>query len=151
MAFVNPLTPNVADFTTWLASQGVGAGALPADPDYLEWALNSSIALTITASPCIQMQYVLAVYNYGLHWLICNALDPQGSVYFTNARKGYNILTFVAGPVLSSFDNGTGQTLAGSAGVKDFSITAMSAIKTPWGAFWVGYEQAYGPTIVGLS
>jgi hypothetical protein len=79
VAYTNPTAPNLADFITFCAGQGVPAIALPVDSDWYRWALDWSQSLVRFApAPIPPIQYVQAVYNLGLHWLIENAPDQTG-------------------------------------------------------------------------
>lgn len=153
MAFVDPTTPNQADFTTFVYNQGVTTAQLPTNSEYLPWAFQYGVNWTTqTASDLMPPPaYVMACYNLGLHYLLKIAQDQNGQTFFADWRKNANLLTFVAGAVISSADQGTSQTLSGSKGLEDLSLLGMDALKTPWGQSWLQYEQAYGPNIAGLS
>lgn len=78
MAFVDPTTPNLADFITFCQAQGVVAGYLdPASP-YFVWALTHAEDITILVPQMPAAEYVIAVYNLGMHWLVSNAQDVSG-------------------------------------------------------------------------
>jgi len=153
MAFVDPATPNQADFDTFAYNQGITTAELPADSDYLVWAYQYGVSWTTqTASALMPApSYVLACYNLGFHYLLKVAQDQSGQTFFADQRTKYSLLTFVAGAVISSADQGTSQTLSASKSLEDLSLLGMDALKTPWGQAWLQYEQAYGPNIVGVS
>lgn len=78
MAFVDPTKPNLADFITFCQAQGVLAGYLAPASDYYAWALKHAVD-TVLEIPLIPgIEYVIAVYNFGMHWLVCNAQDVEG-------------------------------------------------------------------------
>lgn len=151
MAFVDPATPNQADFNTYVYAQGVNTAVLPSDSEYLPWAFQWGVNWTNTGTNIPSPAYVLACYQGGFHYLISIAQDQPGQTLFEGLRKQYNLLTFVAGAVTSSSDQGTSQTLSGSKGLEDLSLLGMDMLKTPWGQRWLQYQQAYGPNIVGVA
>lgn len=146
-------TPNLVDFTTFVTNQGVTAAQLPPTSPWLQYALDYGIRVAIQdTSGCMSpWAYVLACYNGSFHWLLRNCPDQAGQTFFQDARTRYNLSLFTAGATVGSGDEGTSQTLAGSAGVRDLSISAMSFIKTPWGVQFLEYQQAYGPNVVGVA
>jgi len=78
MSFVNPTVPNLADFVTYCQGQGITPDALPVDSDYFQWALTHGIDRTIkTPAGYPPIEYVIAVYNFGVNWLISWAPDQS--------------------------------------------------------------------------
>lgn len=146
-------TPNLADFTTYVGNQGISSAVLPTDSEYLQWALDwgTHRALQDTTGTMAPMEYVIACYNAGTHWLLRECPDQPGQTFFQSARTQYTLTSFVAGPVLSSSDSGTSQTLAGSDAVRNLPLSAMDLIKTPWGQAFLAYQQAFGPNLMGMS
>lgn len=78
MAFTNPTTPNLADFVTFCQNQGVNATVLSPTSDWFQWALNIAQDTAPYVCEVPGIVYVLAVYNFGLHWLISQAPDTLG-------------------------------------------------------------------------
>jgi len=225
MSFVNPHTPNLADFITYCQAQGITPDALPVNSDYYQWALTHGIDRTI-CTPCgyPPIEYVIAVYNFGVNWLISWAPDqsflaltalawsggivtattalpladalgtifaisiqgasPAGyngtvsatnagttsftypvatnpgtatttgtfsTLFFTNLRASLNILSYTAGPVSSSADQGTSQSLVVPEWLKNASLTTLQNLGTTWGRAWIAYCQQWGPSVTGLS
>lgn len=146
-------TPNLVDFTSYVQSQGISATYLPATSPWLQYALDYGVNWTIqdTSNSVPAAIYVIAVYNCGVHFLMRNCPDQVGQTFFGTQRKAFNLNGFVAGPVMSSSDEGTSQTLAGSTQTRDLPLPAMSFVKTPWGQQFLEYQQAYGPNVVGVS
>ena len=151
MAFVDPATPNQADFDTFVYAQGVNTSVLPTTSTYLPWAFTWGVNWTNTGVNIPSPAYVLACYQGGMHYLVSIAQDEPGQTFWADLRKQYNMLSFVAGAVISSSDQGTSQTLSGSKGLEDLSLVAMDAIKTPWGQKWLQYQQTYGPNVIGVA
>lgn len=160
MTFINPSAPNLADFTTFVYAQGVASANLPPSSDYLIWALNYGgfVALipppgmpTVMIVPDHAPPYVMAVYNVGMHQLLKIAQDISPSTYFSDLRKTYNFLSFIAGPIIASSDQSTGETLLAADWMKSMTLSALDLLKTPWGRDYLAYAQAYGPNIVGIS
>lgn len=92
MSFVNPATPNLADFQTFCQAQGVQPGFLPLTSSYYQWALTHAIDVTPYVSPVPAIEYVIAVYNYGMHWLVSNASDVTGLGISTIAWTSNTVL-----------------------------------------------------------
>ena len=151
MAFVDPTTPNQTDFNTFVYAQGVTTAQLPTNSDYLAWAFNYGVNLTSSVPNLPAPAYPLACYNGGFHYLLRITPDQAGQSFFADARKTYNLLTFVAGAVTSSGDQGTQDALSGSEALSNLSLLGMDMLKTPWGNEWLFYSQAYGPNVVGLT
>jgi len=224
MAFTNPTTPNLADFITFCQAQGVVAGYLDPLSPYFSWAFTHALDITISVPQMPSAEYVLAVYNLGMHWLVSTAQDVSGLViaslawgngavivtpavalafpvgqglpvviggalplayngcysaqvisgtqfayaleanpgnatlpgvfglqFFANLRKQFNLLSLVAGPVQSSHDASTGQTLVVPDFFKNLTFADLDLMKTPWGQRYLAYAQQYGPNIVDVS
>jgi len=161
MAFVDPSNPNLADFTTFVYNQGVPTADLPSNSEYLVWSLGyaqntamlppaqlaqSYVGATLTASP-----YVMAVYNLGMHRLLYIAQDTAPSTYFAGLRKEFALLSFRAGPIISSADQATSESMLAIEWMKDMPMQSLDLIKTPWGVFYLQYAQMFGPNLFGVS
>lgn len=152
MAFVDPTTPNLADFITYCEGQGVTTSDLPANSPFFQYAFNSAIDKTlIPPDDMPAIEYVLAVYNLGLHWLIKITPDQSPSTFFSAARTTYKLLSFTGGIVVAASDEATSSTLAEPEFLKGLTISALDLLKTPWGQQALDYQQQYGPNIVGMS
>lgn len=151
MAFVDPTVPNLADFTTFVEDQGVPADDLPSDSSYVQWAFNYAVAAVMQESFIPPTVYVIAVYNYGMHYLLHIAVDQTGQTFFTDARESYGLLSFKGGAVVSASDQGTSGTVSGSRALSNLSLAAMDMLKTPWGQQYLFYAQQFGPQIVAFS
>lgn len=152
MSFIDPTTPNLADFTTFVLNQGVPSGDLPTGSPYLEWAFTyaDDVALVPPASmPSIL--YVIAVYNLGMHHLLMIGQDQTGYTFFSDSRTSFGLMSFSAGVVSSSADQGTSTTLTVGKWMDDLPLQALGLLKTPWGRAYLEYAQMYGPTIVECS
>ena len=125
--------------------------ALPNDSPYLQWTLDIALKVVMPSDPCIQILYVLAVYNYAMAQLVMICPDQAGQTFFSDLRAKYNLLSFIAGPVISSFDQGTGQSLAKPAFIDGLQIGQLALLNTIWGRAYLDYAQSYGPNIVGVS
>jgi hypothetical protein len=78
VSFVDPVAPNLPDFITFCQAQGVLAGYLDPSSDYYAWALIHAQNTVYTVPQIPAIEYVIAVYNFGMHWLVCNAPDAAG-------------------------------------------------------------------------
>lgn len=231
MAFVNPSAPNLADFITYAQTQGITADALPIDSPYFQWALTQALDSTIHFAPIPPILYVMAVYNFGVNWLINWAQDQSGLalesltwaggvvtattaaplsspagqplavtvlgaqpvgynvayappapevyavvtgansftyelptnpgaettpgffgfLFFAVCRQKFNLLSYTAGPVSSTGDQGTQTSLVVPEWLTNATLATQGLLKTPWGRAYLEYAQAYGPTVVGVS
>ncbi|MHB8914742.1 MAG: hypothetical protein ACYC4K_02895 [Thiobacillus sp.] len=152
MAFIDPTTPNAADFYTFVTNQGVPTADLPSTSEYLTWALAYGQNIALLPPPLMPaIVYVMAVYNLGMHQLIKVAQDIPNYTFFTNARTQFGILSFMAGPIVASGDGQTSETLLSADWMKGMTLSALDLLKTPFGRSYLEYAQAYGPNIVGVS
>ena len=150
--FATPATPNLADFTTFVYAQGIPPANLPADSEYLAWAFKYAIGVALVAPPDMPAPlYSLAVYNLGMHRLVQIAQDIPPSTFFADLRKQFGLLTPVTGIVRDAGDQGTSASLELPQWVSQIGILGLQLIKTPWGAYYLEYAQAYGTGIVGVS
>jgi hypothetical protein len=78
MAFVDPTTPNLADFITFSQNQGLSSTYLSPTSPYYQWALTFAQDVTITVPQMAAIEYVIAVYNLGFHHLLMIAQDQSG-------------------------------------------------------------------------
>lgn len=224
MAFVDPTTPNLADFITFSEAQGLSAVYLPANSPYYQWAFNFAVDVTNTVPEMPAILYVLAVYNLGFHQLLMIAPDQSGlgltslvwannqvtvttsapltgavgstfivsiagtvpvayngtftavvsgtntfvypldvnpgtvtqvgsygTVFFATQRKTYNLLSFSAGAISGSGDQGTYENTLNPEFFKYLTFSDLNVMQTPWGRNYLSYAQTYGPTVVELS
>lgn len=78
MAFTDPIVPNLPDFITFCQAQGVSPAYLDPASDYYQWALTHAVNAVYTVTCIPPIEYVIACYNFGMHWLVCNAPDITG-------------------------------------------------------------------------
>lgn len=152
MSFADPTQPNLADFTTFVYSQGVPLDDLPSNSQYLQWAFTVALDTALPA-PCNLpgIIYVLAVYNMAMHRLLKIAQDIPPSTFFTDQRSTFKLMAFVSGVIQSSTDNGTGNSLVVPDFFKTLTMQDMDLLKTPWGREYLAYAQQYGPNVVGVT
>lgn len=151
-------TPTVAGFVTFVRDgMGISTAVLPDNSPYINYAFNASMAnvsLQLTTFPAgvagFWTPYEMAVYNLGGDFLINYAPDQTGQTYFADARKAFGCLSFVAGVVASSYDEGTGETLATPDWVKTLTLSDLQRLKTPYGRTYLEIAQSLGP-LWGLS
>ncbi len=151
MAFTNPSTPNLTDFTTYAQNQGVVASYTESTSEYFEWAFNWAMSDAMTCPNMPAIQYVLAVYNLGVNQFIRLAQDGGQGTFYATQRASYGVLQFKPGVVMASGDQGTSQTLVVPDWYKGIPMVAQEQLKTPWGREYIAYAQMYGPFVVGVS
>lgn len=148
--YTNP--PNITDFTAFAYAQGVPTADLSSTSADSAYALSYAINLTLTPPGDMPyIVYIMAVYNLAFHQLLKVAQDVTGQTFFTAQRKSFNLLSFVTGPVASSGDNGTNQTLVVPKWMETMTISANDCIRTPWGIEYLNYAQCFGSTVWGVS
>lgn len=119
---------------------------------YLQWAFTYGDNNALSPPPTIPaISYVLAVYNLAMHQLLKIGQDLSGQTFFSAQRTAYKLLSFIAGPVVSSADQATSNTLLAPDFLKGMTMADLDLLKTPWGQQYLMYAQAYGPNIVGVS
>lgn len=119
---------------------------------YLAWAFTAAMGITLTPPPCMPaIEYVMAAYNYGMHKLLKIGQDQGGQTFFATQRAAFNLMSFKAGPVGASSDNGTSSTLVTPDFLKGLTMSDLDLLLTPWGREYLAYSQDYGPSIVGVS
>lgn len=161
MAFADPSTPNAADFLLFVREQGVLVAYLPDNSDYLTWALGyaqnicipapASLSQTYVGATLSASPYVLAVYNLGVHRLLMIAQDQDNQTFFTDQRKVFSLMSFTPGPIQSSADQSTSESMVVPDWVKMLPLQSLSLLKTPWGRFYLEYAQMFGPELFGVS
>lgn len=145
--WTNPTTPNAADFLSFILEQGVPGANVPVNSPYPVWALNQSLARVVGATVSDPLEYVLAVYNLGMHLLCKLAQDQPGQTFFTDTRAKMRLTSFRAGLVLASGDGPTSETFDVPDWIKRMSLRDLDLINTPWGREYMGYMQMYGPHV----
>lgn len=155
--FVTPTTPNLTDYLTFIRNGlRIGTAFLPDDSFWITTTLNMAVAITnqtLTAATVgtTGPYYTLAVYNLAADRLLNFALDQPGQTYFKDTRAALGLNSWAAGLVAASGDQGTSQTLEVIEAAKNMTITDLEMMKTRYGRAYLGFAQAYGPTIWGLT
>ncbi|HET8685028.1 MAG TPA: hypothetical protein VFM18_00015 [Methanosarcina sp.] len=145
----------MADRTGFLAfirsSMGITTAQLPDASTDIDNALNLSLAFV---NDIIQQAsttlYDTAVYNLGGHYLIEFASDQPGLTYFADARTSFDINGFVAGVIQSAGDQGTSEAMLVPDFFKEFQMSDLDVMRTPWGRFYLAIAQKMAYTW-GLS
>lgn len=130
MAFANPTYPNLADFITFCQTQGVEVGFLPVTSDYYQWALTYAENIVVDVPQIPDIQYVIAVYNLGFHWLIGHAPDV------TAANTS---LVWASGVVTVTTTAALGLTIG-----ETFPVSITGAVP-------IAYNGSYTGTVTGAS
>jgi hypothetical protein len=95
--------------------------------------------------------YTLAVYNLAADRLVNFASDVEGQTYFGDLRGQFRILDVSVGVPSSANDSGVGVGILNPEQMKMFTLQDLQTLKTPMGRQYMGFAQAYGPSIWGLS
>ena len=155
MAFTDLTTPNITDFWTFLdTSVQIPTSALPANSVWPQYALNQILDLILQPPGGSGLLLCLAAYNGATHILLSITPDQSGQTYFADARgngpSGFNLVNPSTGIVQASSDQSTSQSLATPDWAKMMTVGDLDFYKTPWGRYFLNWQQSYGPTIWGL-
>lgn len=156
MTWANPNTPNIPDYTLFLAD-GVGIDPvyLPPSSPFIGYAFNQAMGLVINI-PTLNsgIDYTRAVYNCAAHIQMEITPDQQVSgvpyTFFKDSRKVYDLLLPTSGLVQSTSDEGTSTTFAVPDALAQLTLHDLDFMKTPWGRRYLAFLQAFGG-IWGLS
>ena len=142
---------------------GIPPGALPDNSVWLTYAYDAAYATVNTQLSTVPGPfYMLAVYNLGGDNLVNWAQDdvqppypfptnnPTGLLYFAYLRDQFKINAFVPGVINSSSDEGTSQSMDTLDAYKNFTLSNLQNLKTPWGRTYLGFAQRVG-TLWGLT
>lgn len=139
-------TPTQAGFLQWVRTfMGVSTGDLPDDSIFITFAYDLAIATVNPALAAVPPIYTLAVYNLGADFLVQWCQDIPPSTYWTDLRASFAIFAFAPGVVTSSSDNGTSTSLLNPEQMKDFTLSNLQNLKTPYGRQYLAWAQSYGP------
>jgi hypothetical protein len=155
-----PVTPNLADFTSFLRNEAdIGAAVLP-DGNI---AINEALCVAIeTVNPHIRqvssLLYVRAVYNLATDAVINIASDVTPHVtysdklpFFAFMRKKFNIFGFVSGVISSASDESTSESMVVPDALSQLTLSDLQNLKTPWGRAYLAIAQKWGPDLFGIS
>lgn len=132
-----------ATFLTFIRnSMGISSVNLPDNSTDIDNAFNLSISLVNDLIQQVSTSlYDSAVYNLGGHYLIEFAADQPGLTYFSDARTSFDINGFLPGVIQSSGDQGTSEAMLVPDFFKEFQMSDLDVMKTPWGRFYLGIAQ----------
>lgn len=157
--------PTLAGFLAFIrGNMAINTTVLPDNAPVIPLAFQIAMDLVNcdlnTASPDI---YTLAVYNLGGDNIINFAPDVQPPVpysdpankdqlsFFAFLRWKWKLLDFNSGVVQSTGDEGTNVSLVVQEAAKNFTLSDIQNLKTPWGRNYLQIAQKYGADIWGLS
>lgn len=154
MAWSQP--PTQAGFISFIRNgMGVPQSALPDNSIYIVWAYNAALD---TVDPKIAAIpgyfYTAAVYNLGgdflINWAqdVPNVTTPPG--YWENLRTKFKIVPFTAGVIASTSDESTSENLEVINAAKDFLLSDLQNLKTPYGRAYVAIAMRQG-SLWGIS
>lgn len=139
-------------FTDFLRNVvGIPTAALPVDSPYIALAYNVAVENVYWLIDCVApYSYEACVYNFGTNFLINICPDTPPSTYFADLRTKFNLLTFTVGPVDSTHDESTGETMFVPDFYKNLNLAELGLLKTPWGRTYLAIAQQMG-TNWGIS
>ena len=142
---------------------GISTIVLPDNSPYIPMALAVALEIVNQLLNCASpLMYTLAVYNLGGDNIINYAQDlPDAAVipgsgtpglpFFAWTRKQWDVNGFVSGVISGAHDEATGTTLVVQEAAKNFTLSDLQNLKTPYGRQYLAIAQRYGPTIVGVT
>ena len=167
--------PTLAGFQAFITQvMGISTTVLPADSPVIPFCLGYAVDIVnpairqmapscgppIAGVPALSL-YVTAVYNLAGDFLINFAQDLpdappiKGSKpslpFFAYSRKKWNINGFVSGVIQSAADETTSESMVVQEAAKNFTLSDLQSLKTPYGRVYLGIAQMWGPTTFGLS
>jgi hypothetical protein len=144
-------TTNVATVTTSVA-HGFNTGDPILVSGVAPLAYNNGTAINgiVTGTPIVVTGATTFTYalvgNPGSY----SAGGIASEIYFTAARKAYNINGFVAGVIASSADVSTSESLEVPEQLKTLTLQNLQNLKTPWGRWYTAIAGQYG-TLWGMN
>ena len=144
--------PTLAGFISF-GRQVMGISTQNLPDDNVGW--NYAFTLAIDMIPdqlniYSKDMYTVCVYNFAGSVLLQWQQDIYGQTFFADARKAYNINSFVAGVITSANDSSTGESLAVGKGLQNLQIGDLQRLKDPYGRQALAILQSIG-TLWGLS
>jgi hypothetical protein len=135
--------------------------ALPDDSPYITMAYDVALEIVnVQIAAVSAMLYDLGVYNLAGDNLLNYAQDKDGAppvegsappaAYFANARNKFNLTGFVPGVIQSAGDEGTNSSYVVQEAAKQFTLSDLQHLKTPYGRQYLGIAQRAG-TVWGLT
>lgn len=144
--------PTLAGFLVFIRKQmQIPVLYLPDNDPVIEMAYDVALALVNQQiNQAVPLIYTLAVYNLGGDNIINFAQDQDGQTYFAGLRDDFGIYSFVSGVIASSFDDGTGESILNPDFMKQFTMSDLQNLKTPWGRQYLAFAQKVG-TMWGVT
>lgn len=161
---VAPGSPTLAGFLDFVRNvMGVTVEQLPSDSVYLTLAYcTSKEIVNVVIKQASKLLYNQAVYNLAASNLLYFAQDPIPTVpyppdsdsevgYFSYMRERFNILGFVSGVINAAADESTSESMVVPDAFKEFTVANLQQLKDPYGRYYLGIAQSYGPSAWGLT
>lgn len=146
-------TPTLTGFQTFIVDMmGIDTTNLPPQSPVIQIAFDSAMDVVnlAIAQSSINL-YNVAVYNLAGDFLINWAQDVPNNEFFERLRKKWKLDNFASGVVSSTTDASTATTLEVIEAAKNFTISDLANLRTPYGRVYLGIAQNYGPSVWGLS
>lgn len=150
--------PTLAGFQAFIANvMQIPESALPTSSPVIPMAfeialaiVNPFLAAVSRCGPPAVSIYNLAVYNLAGDNVINYAPDQENMTFFKDLRDKWHIADFISGVVQSANDETTGSTLVVQEAAKNFTLSDLQNLKTPYGRAYLAFAQKFG-TLWGLS
>lgn len=155
--------PTLAEFTNFLVAYvGISTDILPSNSPVI--AFSFTLAMSVV-NPVLaqanQLIYNNAVYNLATDFVFNYAQDqPEAPMvegsdpaapFFKNSRKVWGINSFVPGVIQSTGDEGTNSSYVVQEAAKNFTLSNLQNLKTPYGRRYLAWAQEFGPTPYGIT
>ncbi|MES2048859.1 MAG: hypothetical protein V4447_10690 [Pseudomonadota bacterium] len=140
------MTPTLSGYIAWIrAVMGINITYLPDASPSIQWTYSVAVEIASLQMACISTEiYMLMVYNLAGDYLLNYAQDQPGQTYFSDLRKAWNLTGFVPGVITSSADVSTSESLLNPDFMKNFSMSELQNLKTPYGRQYLAFAQMLG-------
>jgi hypothetical protein len=156
--------PTLVGFITFIRNvMGINTTVLPDDSFVIGTAFQVALEIVNLQLNCASaVMYTLAVYNLAGDNLLNYAQDlpdadvvpgsgDPGMAFFAWTRQQLDLNGFISGVITSVNDQGTGNSMIVQEAAKNFTLSDLQNLKTPYGRQYLAIAQRAGPTIIGLS
>ena len=156
--------PTQAGFLTFIRNvMGVNSTVLPDNSPVIATAFQVAMEIVnLDLNSASAVMYTAAVYNLAGDNLLNYASDlpdaaivpgsgEPGLAFFAWTRKQWDLNGFISGVISATYDQGTGNTMVVQEAAKNFTLSDLQNLKTPYGRQYLAIAQRAGPTIIGVS
>lgn len=117
---------------------------------------NQAFRLLPNANQALPNLYATLVYNLAADFLINFAPDDPSApapynTFWTDLRATLKINSPAFGIISSASDQGTSTSYMIPESLNNLTLADLQNLKTPYGRFYLGLAQSFGPSVWGLT